>query len=129
MTHFSIASESQHYIEIYESFQIMAASNSADDINLQNLKVEDSTTAKPEASGGTTAEKAAKPKKEKPKQDKPKQEKPKQEKPKQEKPQAVVEAPPEELDFNRTPEEVTKALDQWTQKPLTLNKLKSDEKM
>jgi hypothetical protein len=102
----------------------MAASNSADDINLQNLKVEDSTTAKPEATGGATTEKAAKPKKEKPKQDKPKQEKPKQEKP-----QAVVEAPPEELDFNRTPEEVTKALDQWTQKPLTLNKLKPDEKM
>lgn len=96
----------------------MATSNSTDEINLQNLKVEESAAAT-----GVTKEKVAKPKKEKPKQDKPKQEKPK--------PQAaaVVEAPTEELDFNRTPEEVEKALDQWTKKPLTLNQRKPDEKM
>jgi hypothetical protein len=93
----------------------MATSNITDDINLQNLKVEESTTAKPAAD--VTKEKTAKPKKDKPKQEKPK-------------PQAaVVEAPAEELDFNRTPEEVENALDQWTKKPLTLNQLKPDEKM
>jgi hypothetical protein len=89
----------------------MATSNGTDEINLQNLKLEESAT------GVTTKEKTAKPKKDKPKQEKPK-------------PQAaVVEAPAEELDFNRTPEEVEKALDQWTKKPLTLNQRKPDEKM
>ena len=100
----------------------MATSNSADEINIQNLNVEESTTPKPEAAAGETKEKVAKPKKEKPKQEKPKQEKPK--------PQAaVVEAPAEELDFNRTPEEVEKALDQWTKKPAILNQPNPDEKM
>jgi hypothetical protein len=104
----------------------MATSNSTDDVNLQNLKIEESTTTKAEAS----AEKVVKPKKEKPKQEKPKQEKPKQEKPKQEKPQAAaVEAPAEELDFNRTAEEIDKALEQWSKTPSTLNKPKPDEKM
>ena len=102
----------------------MATSNSPDDINLENLKVEESTTAKPEAAGSATTEKVAKPKKEKVKQDKPKQEKSKQEKG-----QTVVEAPAEELDFNRTPEEVEKALEQWLNKPITFNKPKPGEKM
>ena len=57
----------------------MATSNSTDEITLQNLKVEESTTPKPEggeaAASGVTKEKTAKPKKDKPKQDKPKQEK------------------------------------------------------
>jgi hypothetical protein len=97
----------------------MATANSPDELNLQNLKVEESTTPK-----GATAEKAAKPKKEKVKQDKPKQEKPKQKMA-----QAVVEAPPEELDFNRTPEEVEKALGQWATKPATYNKPNPNEKM
>lgn len=110
----------------------MATPNSADEIDLQNLKVEESTTPKPEeatpaGATGVTKEKTAKPKKDKPKQDKPKQEKAK--------PQvaaaaaAVVEAPPEDLDFNRTPEEVTKSLEQWPKTPSTLNQRKSDEKM
>ncbi|CAF3970919.1 unnamed protein product, partial [Rotaria sp. Silwood1] len=113
----------------------MATSDHTEDINLQNLKVEESTTPKPEASGGAAAtDKEAKPKKEKskqekPKQEKPKQEKPKQEKPKQEKPQATAEAPIEELDFNRSQEEVVQALDQWSKKPTTLNKPKPDEKI
>lgn len=95
----------------------MATSNTTDEINIQDLKVEDSTTVKAE---GTT--KKVKPKTEKP---------PKQEKPKQQKAQAaaaVVEEPVEELNFNRTPEEVEKALSQWTRKPATLNQ-KSNEKM
>lgn len=104
----------------------MATSNITDDINLQNLKVEESTTPKAEATTDTTKEKVVKPKKEKP----PKQDKPKQEKPKQEKAQAaVVEAPAEELDFNRTPEEVEKALNQWLTSPTVANKPKPDEKM
>jgi len=107
----------------------MATSNSANDINLENLKVEESTTAKLEEVSSATTEKAAKPKKEKPKQDKPKQEKPKQEKSKQEKPQAVVEEPPEELNLNRSPEEVEKALNQWSKKPSTVNQPKPGEKM
>ncbi|CAF3599045.1 unnamed protein product [Rotaria sp. Silwood1] len=117
------------------SRQIMATSDHTEDINLQNLKVEESTTPKPEASGGAAAtDKEAKPKKEKskqekPKQEKPKQEKPKHEKPKQEKPQATAEAPVEELDFNRSQEEVVQALDQWSKKPATLNKPKPDEKI
>ena len=98
----------------------MATSNSPDEINLQDLKVEEAAT-------GETKEKTAKPKKEKPKQEKPKQEKLKQEKPK---PQAAaVEAPLEELDFNRTPEEVEKALEQWTKKSLALNQSKPGEKL
>jgi len=107
----------------------MATSNNPNDLNMQNLKVEESTTPKPEAAAATTTEKVAKPKKEKPKQDKPKQDKPKQEKPKQEKAQAVEEEPVEKLDFNRTPEEVTKALEQWLKKPLISNKFKPGEKM
>jgi hypothetical protein len=99
----------------------MATSNStADDIDLQNLKVEESTTKKPEVAAGATSEKAAKPKKEKPKQDKPKQEKTQV---------AAAEAPPEVLDFNRTPEEIEKALEEWIKKPSTYNKPKPDEKM
>ncbi|CAF4429875.1 unnamed protein product, partial [Adineta steineri] len=82
-----------------------------------------------EEAGSTTTEKTAKPKKDKPKQDKPKQDKPKQEKPKQEKVQAVAEAPAEELDFNRTPEEVEKALNEWVKKPLIANQKKPDEKI
>ncbi|CAF3602276.1 unnamed protein product [Rotaria sordida] len=112
------------------SRQIMATSDNTDDINLQNLKVEESTTPKSEAtSGAASTDKAAKSKKEKPKQEKPKQEKPKQEKSKQEKPQATAEAPVEELDFNRSQEEVVQALDQWSKKPSTLNKPKPDEKI
>ena len=129
MTHVFLLRQMK-YITIISD--IMATSNSTDEINIQDLKVEDSTTPKPEAAADGTKEKAAKPKKDKPKQDKPKQEKPKQEKPKQEKPKpqvAVVEAPAEELDFNRTPEEVEKALNEWTQKPLTANQTKPDEKM
>jgi hypothetical protein len=103
----------------------MATASNTDDIKFENLKVEESTATNSEATAATTKEKAAKPKK-----DKPKQEKPKQEKPKQEKQQpAVVEAPPEELDFNRTAEEVEKALNQWSQQPLTLNQPKPDEKL
>ncbi|CAF1063255.1 unnamed protein product [Adineta steineri] len=112
----------------------MATSNDPNDLNLQNLKVEESTTVKTEEAGSTTTEKTAKPKKDKPKQDKPKQDKPKQDKPKQEKPkqekvQAVAEAPAEELDFNRTPEEVEKALNEWVKKPLLANQKKPDEKI
>jgi hypothetical protein len=102
----------------------MATSNSTDDVKLQNLKLEESSTTNPEATSGATTEKAAKPKKEKPKQDKPKQEKPKQEKA-----QAVAEAPAEELEFNRTADEVEKALDRWSKKPSTVNQPKPDEKM
>ncbi len=129
MTHVFLLRQMK-YITIISD--IMATSNSADDINIQDLKVEESTTPKPEAAADVTKEKAAKPKKDKPKQDKPKQEKPKQEKPKQEKPKpqtTVVEAPAEELDFNRTPEEVEKALDQWTKTPASLNQPKPGEKM
>ena len=84
----------------------MATANSADELNLQNLKVEESTTPKPETPEG-----------------------PKQEKLKQEKAQAVAEAPAEELDFNRTPEEVEKALGQWSTKPTTYNKPNPNEKL
>jgi hypothetical protein len=94
----------------------MATSNSTDDIKIQNLKVEESTTTKEEAAADATKGKAAKPKKEKPKQEKPQV-------------AAAVEAPAEELDFNRTAEEIEKALKQWSTKPSTLNKPKPDEKM
>ena len=104
----------------------MATANTVDDLNFQSLKVEE--PAKAEVTVATT-EKPAKVKKEKPKQDKPKQEKPKQEKAKQEKPQVAAEAPPEELSFNRTPEEVDNALKQWTQQPLAVNQRKPGEKM
>ena len=106
----------------------MATSNTTDEIKLQNLKLEESTTPKPKE--GATASGVSKEKTAKPKKDKPKQEKGK--------PQAaaaaaaaaaVVEAPPEELDFNRTPEEVAKSLEQWTKTPATSNQRKSDEKM
>jgi hypothetical protein len=93
----------------------MAASNATDDINLQNLKIEESTTTESKATAGPTKEKTVKPKEKKPKQEKPQA--------------AVAEAPAEELDFNRTPEEVLKALEQWLTKPSTLNQLKPDEKM
>jgi len=92
----------------------MATSNSTDDIKLENLKVEESTAT----AAATTKEKAAKPKKDKPKQEKPKVAA-----------AAVVEAPAEELDFNRTAEEVEKALNQWSKQPLILNQSKPDEKM
>ncbi|CAF4530979.1 unnamed protein product, partial [Rotaria magnacalcarata] len=99
----------------------MATSDNTVDIKLQNLKVEESTTPKPEATNAATTEKVTKPKKEKSKQEKPKQEKPKQEKekPKQEKPQAADEAPAEVLDYNRSPEEIEKALEEWSKKPST----------
>jgi hypothetical protein len=114
---------------IYAPFQIMATANTVDEINLENLKVEDSTPA-----AATTTKKAPKPKQDKPKQDKPKQDKPKQDKPKQDKPkpekvQAVVEAPPEELDFNRTPQEVAAALEQWAKQASLYNKPNPNEKM
>ncbi|CAM4774014.1 unnamed protein product [Rotaria magnacalcarata] len=110
---------------------IMATSDNTVDIKLQNLKVEESTTPKPEATNAATTEKVTKPKKEKSKQEKPKQEKPKQEKekPKQEKPQAADEAPAEVLDYNRSPEEIEKALEEWSKKPSTVNKRQPDEKI
>ncbi|CAF4575627.1 unnamed protein product, partial [Rotaria magnacalcarata] len=50
-------------------------------------------------------------------------------KPKQEKPQAADEAPAEVLDYNRSPEEIEKALEEWSKKPSTVNKRQPDEKM
>ncbi|CAF0956997.1 unnamed protein product [Adineta ricciae] len=114
----------------------MAANNTVDDLKVQDLKVEESTTPKPEATSGATAEKPAKVKKDKPKQDKPKQDKPKQDKPKQEKSKqeklqvmAEAAAPVEVLEFNRSPEEVEKALKDWANQPLTANQRKPDEKI
>ena len=101
----------------------MATSNTTDEIKLQNLKLEESTTPKPKE--GATASGVSKEKTAKPKKDKPKQEKGKP----QAAAAAVVEAPPEELDFNRTPEEVAKSLEQWTKTPATSNQRKPDEKM
>ena len=91
----------------------MATANPVDEINLENLKVEDSKPA------AATTKKAPKPKQDKPKQDKPKPEKV----------QAVVEAPPEELDFNRTPQEVAAALEQWAKQASLYNKPNPNEKM
>ena len=81
----------------------MATANTTDDdIKLQDLKVDDSSsTVKSE-----------------------KEVKPKTEKAKQKKPSTTV----EELDFNRTLEEVTKALKQWATTPTTYNKIPSDVK-
>lgn len=110
-------------------FQIMATSDKTEELDLKNLKVEESTTTKPEASATDAQSKPAKPKKEKQKQDKPKQDKPKQEKPKPEKAAATTEAPAEELDFNRSPDEVVKALDQWSKAPTASNKKQPNEKM
>ena len=110
-------------------FQIMATSDKTDEIDLQSLKVEESTTIKPEASATDAQSKPTKPKKEKQKQDKPKQDKPKQEKPKQEKAVTTAEAPAEELDFNRSPDEVATALDQWSKAPTVSNKKQPNEKM
>ena len=88
-------------------FQIMATSNNnTDSIDLENLKIEESTTVKSEISASRTKSKKEKPKTE-----------------------TTPAAPVEELDFNRTPEEVVEALEQWSKKPSTLNKLKPDEKM
>ena len=86
----------------------MATANPVDEINLENLKVEDSKPA------AATTKKAPKPK---------------QDKPKPEKVQAVVEAPPEELDFNRTPQEVAAALEQWAKQASLYNKPNPNEKM
>ena len=90
----------------------MATANTVDEINLENLKVEDSKPA-------AATKKAPKPKQDKPKQDKAKPVKV----------QAVVEAPPEELDFNRTPQEVSAALEQWVKQAALYNKPNPNEKM
>ena len=97
----------------------MATANTTDDVKIQDLKVTDGATATT-----TTTEKPVK------------QAKPKKEKVKQEKPAApaaaaaaAAEAPAEELDFNRSPEEVAKALDQLTQASVTYNRPQPDVKM
>ena len=95
----------------------MATANTTDEVKIQDLKVTDDT-AKPVEATKPKKEKVVKPKTEK-----------------AAKPAkamaAPVEAaaPVEELDFNRTPEEVTKALDQWTKTPMTYNQIQPNVKM
>ncbi len=99
----------------------MATSNSMDDINLQNLKVEESKTIKVSdaqlASGKASTSN----------EDQVKQEN------LSATPQASAEGAAslrqEDLDFNQTPEEIKKALEQWQNKPSALNVPDPKEKM
>ncbi|CAF4850928.1 unnamed protein product, partial [Rotaria sp. Silwood1] len=97
----------------------MARSDQTDDINLQNLKFEESTTVTLEAANSETTDQATKSKK---KASKP-------ENCNHEKPQSTPDVSVKKIDFNRSSEEVSQALDQWLRKPLALNKLKPDEKI
>ncbi|CAF4002674.1 unnamed protein product [Rotaria sp. Silwood1] len=97
----------------------MARSDQTDDINLQNLKFEESTTVTLEAANSETTDQATKSKK---KASKP-------ENCNHEKSQSTPDVSVKKIDFNRSSEEVAQALDQWLRKPLALNKLKPDEKI
>jgi hypothetical protein len=82
----------------------MATSNSVEEIDIKNLKVDESTASASTVSSSKVKVKSST-----------KVVQPKKDKPKQEKVAATVveTVPVEELDFNRTPEEVEKALQEW----------------
>jgi hypothetical protein len=98
----------------------MATSNSVEEIDIKNLKVDESTASASTVSSSKVKVKSST-----------KVVQPKKDKPKQEKVAATVveTVPVEELDFNRTPEEVEKALQEWLTTPVIYKVAIPNEKM